>query len=168
MFGKSILHKQTSIFPRTCMFVPSWSFSLVVLVFAVIMLDLFAKHLSVKLAEIVIQFSCAAELARFSYYKRLTPMTVAYSICKCLIQSAFFFVSPSCSLCFRRMTMGRLELLIMTPSLKMVSWVATNQYAARCPSWPRNCVNATRPPAQVSPPWLTRSFLSSLILYLSD
>lgn len=46
--------------------------------------------------------------------------------------------------------MGRLELLSMTPSLKMVSSVATNRYAAKCPNWQRNCVNVTPPPAQAT------------------
>lgn len=60
--------------------------------------------------------------------------------------------TPShCPLAFpRRMMRGRSVLLSMTLSLKMDSSAATNQYAAKCPNWPRNYANATPLPPQVS------------------
>ncbi len=72
--------------------------------------------------------------------------------------TSFFSVPPNT---IRRMMTGLSELQNMTPSLKMVSWAATNQYAAKCRNWQRNCVNATPPPAQVSLLWLIRCFTSS-------
>ncbi len=45
------------------MYFPPWSISLVVLVLAIIMLDLFAKHVLITLAEMTfIQFNPTAEL----------------------------------------------------------------------------------------------------------
>lgn len=70
-------------------------------------------------------------------------------------------VLPPSSISLRRMMTGLSALPSMTPSLKMDCWAATNQSAARCPNWQRNCVNATPPPAQVGLLWLTHWLTSS-------
>lgn len=72
--------------------------------------------------------------------------------------AAFLTVHPPSSASFRRMTTGLSGLPSMTPSPKTDWWAATNQYAARCPSWQRNCVNATPLPAQVSLLWISHFF----------
>lgn len=56
----------------------------------------------------------------------------------------------------------------MTPSLKTVSWAATNQYAAKCPNWRRDCGNGTPPPAQVGLLWLIHSLLWFFLLHFRD
>lgn len=59
-----------------------------------------------------------------------------------------------CPLAFpRRMKRGHSVLLSMTLFLKMDSLAATNQYAAKCPNWPRNYANATPLPPQVGLDW---------------
>lgn len=139
--------------------------SLIILVVAIILLDLFAKPLSVNLAEIItvsfIQFltllkSTAVFLDQVFIVQKTNPSycTVTYTACSCLFN---VHLPPF----FRRMMTGLSVLPSMTPSLKMDSWAATNQYAARCPSWQRNCVNATPPPAQVSLLWLIHCFSPS-------
>lgn len=130
-------------------------------------LDLFAKHALVKLAEIhnESQWILSRLAVPLSLARCLLPgfHTPKLQITQYSMWLRFVFVHPLPSpFSLRRMTTGLLELPSMTPSLKMVSWAATNPYAAKCPNWQRNCVNATLPPAQVSLLlWLIHWFISS-------
>lgn len=62
------------------------------------------------------------------------------------------------SVFLRRTTTGLSELLSLTQFRRTASWVEMNRYAARCPNWRRDSVNAIPPPAQVSQLWVLFSF----------